>query len=270
MDSVRNKRAVPKQRFLKSSVIHKIKLLGVELASATVTEALDYSENGGLILAPSGPGLCDLATDFYYREALQGIDLNLTDSGLAILMMKLLGMGTLPRASGLGFLDHLLHSDRFISTSPRTFWIMPNQQSMKRNLHWIQSQGLPVLLQDCYIAPLYPKVGAVEDEKLLQIIMERQPSHIFLCTGSGSQEKLGYWLKMNLPYRPMICCIGAAIGFLSGDQVMIPAWADRLCLGWLFRCLSDPRRFIPRYLKATKLIWLMVRYRHSSPAILGT
>jgi UDP-N-acetyl-D-mannosaminuronic acid transferase (WecB/TagA/CpsF family) len=247
--------------------IRKIKLLGVDLAAVTVTEAVDYSVKGGLILAPSGPGLCDLASDSHYREALLGSDLNLPDSGLAILLMKFLGMGTLPRTSGLGFLDHLLHSNRFTVTSPRTFWIMPNQQSMERNLQWIQSQGLPVLLQDCYIAPLYPRVGAVEDERLLQIIMERQPSHIFLCTGSGSQEKLGYWLKINLPYRPMICCIGAAIGFLSGDQVRIPSWADRLSLGWLFRCISEPQRFIPRYLKATKLIWLVLRYRHSSPAI---
>jgi len=248
-------------------MVHKIKLLGVDFASVNVAEAVDYAVDGGLILAPSGPGLCDLASDSHYRDALLGSDLNLTDSGLAILLMKFLGMGTLPLASGLGFLDHLLHSDRFISSSPRTFWIMPNKQSMEKNLHWIQSQGLPVLLQDCYIAPLYPKVGAVEDERLLKIIMERQPSHIFLCTGSGSQEKLGYWLKMNLPYHPMICCIGAAIGFLSGDQVRIPSWADRVFLGWLFRCLSNPRRFIPRYLKAMKLIWLVIRYRHSSPSI---
>jgi UDP-N-acetyl-D-mannosaminuronic acid transferase (WecB/TagA/CpsF family) len=251
-------------------VIRKFKLLGVDIASVTAMAAADYSQQCGLILAPSAPGLCDLASDSHYRDALLGSDLNLADSGLAILLMRWLALGKLRRTSGLGFLDHLLHSDSFINTSPRTFWIMPNQQSMKRNLHWIQSQGLPVLLQDCYIAPLYPKVGAVQDEKLLQIIMERQPSHIFICTGSGSQEKLGYWLKMNLPYRPMICCIGAAIGFLSGDQVRIPSWADRLSLGWLLRCMSEPRRFVPRYLKATKLIWLVLRYRDKSPALLKT
>ena len=239
----------------------------MELASATISQAVEYAGSGGLILAPSGPGLCDLVSDSHYREALLGSDLNLSDSGLAILLMRFLGMGNLPRTSGLGFLDHLLHSDSFRKTTPRTFWIMPNQQSLERNLQWVQSRGLPVLLQDCYIAPLYPKVGAVEDERLLKIIMEYQPSHIFLCTGSGSQEKLGYWLKMKLPYRPMICCIGAAIGFLSGDQVRILPWADRLFLGWLIRCLSNPRRFIPRYLKATKLIWLVIKYRHSSPAI---
>ena len=245
-------------------------VLGIMLGDVSLEESVDQAIAGGLILAPSAPGLCELTHDIHYRDALLGSDLNLADSGLAILLMRWLGLGKLRRTSGLGFLDYLLHSNRFISTSPRTFWIMPNQQSMERNLRWIQSQGLPVLLQDCYIAPLYPKEGAVEDERLLKIIMERKPSHIFICTGSGSQEKLGYWLKMNLPYRPMICCIGAAIGFLSGDQVRIPSWADRLSLGWLLRCMSEPRRFIPRYLKATKLIWLVLRYRDKSPAFLKT
>ena len=34
---------------------------------------------------------------------------------------------------------------------------------------------------------------------------------------------------------PAIHCIGAALGFLTGDQVRIPHWADQWILGWLFR-----------------------------------
>ena len=36
-------------------------------------------------------------------------------------------------------------------------------------------------------------------------------------------------------------------------------------LGWLFRCLSDPRRYMPRYWDARKLLSLMVRYGSSLP-----
>ncbi|NBU73442.1 MAG: glycosyltransferase, partial [Bacteroidetes bacterium] len=81
------------------------------------------------------------------------------------------------------------------------------------------------------------------------------------------QEKLGSWLKLRLSYKPSIVCIGAAIGFLTGDQVKIPAWADHLCLGWLIRCLSNPTRFIPRYLKALRLIYLAARYRDRAPPV---
>jgi len=59
--------------------------------------------------------------------------------------------------------------------------------------------------------------------------------------------------------------IGAAIAFLSGDQAHIPFWADRLALGWLVRCLRDPRVFVPRYLRAFKLAYLVVRYDDKPP-----
>ena len=229
-------------------------------------EALERAFLGGLILAPSGPGLCDLEHDSHYRNALLGSDINLPDSGLAILLMRLLGLGNPHRVSGLGFLDQLLHSDTFRSL-PRSCWIMPTPQAMNRNLDWLCSQGLLLGRQDCYIAPLYPRSGAVEDDRLFGILMEKKPPFIFICTGSGTQEKLGYWLKRKLPYTPTICCIGAAIGFLSGDQVSIPRWADRLCLGWFLRCLAEPSRFVPRYLRALRLILLVFRHREMPPLI---
>lgn len=44
-----------------------------------------------------------------------------------------------------------------------------------------------------------------------------------------------------------IHCIGAALGFLTGDQVHIPNWADKVYLGWLLRSLAQPRVFIPAF-----------------------
>jgi hypothetical protein len=38
-----------------------------------------------------------------------------------------------------------------------------------------------------------------------------------------------------------------------------------LYLGWLFRCLSDPRRYMPRYWDARKLLSMMIRYGSSLP-----
>jgi hypothetical protein len=60
------------------------------------------------VLAPSGPGLCDLEIDPDYRQALERADINLADSGLAILLAWVLGLVKLPRTSGLGFLEELL------------------------------------------------------------------------------------------------------------------------------------------------------------------
>jgi N-acetylglucosaminyldiphosphoundecaprenol N-acetyl-beta-D-mannosaminyltransferase len=242
----------------------KRRILGVEIAKLSIAEAVEAATLGGLVLAPSGPGLCDLESDAMYRRALEEADVILADSGLAILLMKFLGLGWLPRTSGLGFLETLLKKHE-VKSFGSTFWVMPDGAAMERNLSWLRSQGLSVGEENCHLAPIYPKRGEVRDEALLASLKRLKPRFIFVCTGSGSQEKLGLWLQENLSENQTICCIGAAIGFLSGDQVRIPAWADRMCLGWVLRCLSEPQKFIPRYAKATRLIWLVLRYRDKAP-----
>ena len=117
------------------------------------------------------------------------------------------------------------------------------------------------------MAPMY---GAeIEDPELLELMERVRPQHVVVTVGGGTQERLGLYLKRRLSYRASIHCIGAAIAFLSGDQVAIPVWADRLYLGWLFRTIEDPKRFGPRYWEARKLLSLMVRYRERLPDSVG-
>lgn len=239
-------------------------LLGVKISCLSIVEAVKRSLQGGLFLAPSGPGLAEIDQDPDYWSALDQADINLPDSGLAIFMSRILGLEKLPRTSGFGFLKGLLEQP-VVKKGGSSFWVMPNEGSMQKNISWLEDQGVIVSRDSVCLAPFYPRRGIVEDRVLLLKLEESRPRFIFICVGSGPQEKLGLWLKQNLSYRPAIICIGAAIGFLSGDQVRIPAWADRICIGWLLRCLSNPLRFIPRYVKAFRLVYLILRYRDKAP-----
>jgi UDP-N-acetyl-D-mannosaminuronic acid transferase (WecB/TagA/CpsF family) len=116
------------------------------------------------------------------------------------------------------------------------------------------------------MAPVYS--GTVSDPELIDHIVRLRPQHVIVTIGGGTQERLGLYLKRNLPYLPAIHCVGAAIAFLSGDQVRIPMWADRLYLGWLFRSASDPKRYLPRYWDARKLLGIMLRHRHDLPPLI--
>ena len=239
-------------------------MLGVPLASITVDEAVRRGLKGGLVLAPSGPGLSDLPRDGDYREALLNSDLNLTDSGFVLLVRLLRGHGLAVRTSGLRYLHELLLHPT-MQASGATYWVMPSRESRTRNLDWLNERGQRVSEDDCYIAPRYARGGKVEDPGLLAEVERRRPEHVFVCVGSGVQEKLGLYLKRNLTYGPGIHCVGAAIAFLSGDQARIPLWADRLALGWLVRCLRDPKVFVPRYVRALKLAYLVLRYDEKAP-----
>lgn len=141
---------------------------------------------------------------------------------------------------------------------------MPNETALERCLAWMKERGYPVSRENFYVAPFYP-AGGLRDEKLLVAISGLRPRQVFLAIGGGVQERLGLYLQENLPSQPGIHCIGAAIGFLTGDQVNIPMWADRWKLGWLFRIASDPVRFAPRFWKARRLVSLLLKYGERLP-----
>jgi len=117
--------------------------------------------------------------------------------------------------------------------------------------------------EDVYLAPIY--ASEIRDPELLRRLEQRRPRHVVLSVGGGTQEQLGFYLKQNLSYRPAIHCVGAAVAFLSGDQVRIPVWVDEIGLGWLWRSISNPKRFVPRYWDARHLVPLMLRYRDRLP-----
>jgi UDP-N-acetyl-D-mannosaminuronic acid transferase (WecB/TagA/CpsF family) len=238
-------------------------ILGIRFFVGNAVAALEAGLAGGLVVAPAAPGLVNLAHDQDYRQALLGADLAITDSGFLVLLWNLMSRDNIPRVSGLEYLKLLLARPEF--REPRQIlWVMPSPASLQRTLAWLKAQGYPVQAEDLYVAPHYSK-GPVSDEVLLSWVNQRRPRHIVICIGGGVQERLGLYLRRSCPGRPCIHCIGAAIGFLTGDQVHIPDWADRRILGWFFRCISDPARFVPRYARALRLPLLLWRYRSRLP-----
>lgn len=239
------------------------RILGVRFFTGTAEDAVKIGVQGGLVVVPAAPALVELQTNQHYREAVFNADLAITDSGLMVLIWRLLTGRSIARVSGLKYLK-LLFETRALQPREAVLWIMPTAAARTQNLAWLQSQGYDFTESDCYLAPQYP-VGGIQDEALIRLVDQRRPKHIVVCLGGGTQERLGLMLKRQCASKPSIHCIGAAIGFLTGNQVHIPAWADRLYLGWLFRCFSEPGKFVPRYWKACKLLPLMIRYRENPP-----
>ena len=240
------------------------KILGINFLNGGAAQAAGLLQNGGLLVVPAAPALKNLARDAEYREALLGADVVITDSALMVMLWNLLERDSLRRLSGLEYMRALLEDAGF-RRSGETFWIMAGPASADKNISWLREQGLAVAKEDYYLAPLYRR--PIEDPELVARLGDRRPRHVVITLGGGTQELLGLYLKRNLGYPAAIHCIGAAIAFLSGDQVRIPVWADRFYLGWLFRCLADPRRYGPRYWDACHLMPLLAKYRDRLPEI---
>ncbi len=239
-------------------------ILGVNFFVGSAKESIEQIRGGGLLVAPSAPTLKDIPVSREYREALLGSDVAITDSIFMVVLWNLLTRDNVQRVSGLEYLQNLLQ-DAEVRAPGNTFWVMASAKSAERNLEWLRNEGFEVREQDVYIAPFYSR--DIADPELLKRLAVHRYRHVIITIGGGTQERLGLYIKRHLGYLPAIHCIGAAIAFISGDQVYIPKSADGLGLGWLFRCLSKPGLYIPRYWSARKLAWLMIRYRQKLPPL---
>ena len=273
------------------------RMLGIDFFVGTAAEAIAHiSKYGGLIVAPAAPSFIALQDDPDYRRAIADADLAIADSGWAVLFWRLLRREKLTRISGLALFKALL--DTAEARMPKNLlFVLPTEKAKAKTIEFGRASNLPITADHCYVAPNY-SVGqaflpaeptstgkrerlpynsdltstaspGIEDPKLVSIVEQRKPKHIIIGIGGGMQDKLGSYLKHQLTYRPGIYCIGAAPGFVTGDQIVIPMWADRFFVGWMFRLFAQPRTLLPRFWSARRLPGMIWRYGSELPEVRG-
>jgi UDP-N-acetyl-D-mannosaminuronic acid transferase (WecB/TagA/CpsF family) len=234
-------------------------ILGVRFYISDLEGLLERLPGAGLVVVPSAPVMVHLQDDPAHRQALEGADLAVTDSGFMVGLWLLSTGERVRRISGLRLLRGLFAKGLF-KAKGESFWVMPTEADSNANLAWLKTQGFEVGPADAYLAPLYPKVGPIADDRLVSEINSRKPKLVVIALSGGVQERLGWELRQKLSYRPTILCIGGAIAFLSGRQNAIPVWADRLALGWIFRLVSQPRSFAAKVAEVDRLPGLIWKY----------
>jgi N-acetylglucosaminyldiphosphoundecaprenol N-acetyl-beta-D-mannosaminyltransferase len=239
-----------------------LRFLGVGFWTGDVNELLlDADQHGGLFTVPSAPSLAEMRRDPMLMRAYRRSDWAVVDGGYVALILRFVFRRSVPRISGLQILQKLLGAgaERVIPIEKRKLlWVMPNEDEAGRVGSLAEELGLCAEMQRTYLAPFYAEDEEYQDQRLLELVREFRPDWIILGIGGGRQEKLGLCVREMLAKdscgegfsSPVILCTGGAIAFLTGGQVRIPKWADRLYLGWLLRICHDPKRFLGRYVTA--------------------
>ncbi len=210
------------------------------------------------MVVPSGPGLATIGKDQRYTNAVQNCDFAIPDSGYMVLLLRWLKGKKIRKFSGYLFLKHFFNDESFEKNE--LFLIDPTEKDSKVNNEYLNDIGIPIDTSYQYIAPMYGK-GDIRDHTLVNKLnrLHQKPKYIMINLSSGVQEPLGYYLKQNIDFKTGIICTGAAISFFTGAQADISPTIDYLGLGWLWRCIKNPRVFIPRYIKSFSLIKLILK-----------
>lgn len=236
-----------------------VQILGIKFYNGFVKGVFDFlNENGGLLTVPAAPALVTIKDDKGYYDSLLKSDIVIPDSGYMVLIWNSLSKKKITKISGLEFINYLLLQHEIVNQG-HLFLVNPSALDGQINTRYLENYNFKISTSDNYTAPFY--LNEIIDVDLLIRLEEKKPKWILINIGGGTQEKLGLYLKKNLSYKPAILCTGAALSFKTGRQGKIPKWVDQIYLGWLHRCISSPKTFVPRYFKGIKLIRLILHYR---------
>ena len=242
---------------------HPIRFCGIDFWDATADDLLrELRQRGGYVVVPAAPALATMREDADYQRALVAADFAILDSGYMAILMALLMRRPVRRISGLKLLQRLFVNDtnKWVRDI-RILWVSPSSEETQRCSNYLRRSEFDLNKQTFYQAPFYAATSGFQDESLFQLIQTTKPELIVICIAGGKQEKLAYALRTEFGVTTPMLCTGAAMAFLSGGQVKIPTWADRCFLGWLFRIWREPRTFLPRYLRATWSLPVMILTR---------
>ena len=233
--------------------VRKIKIFGITFFDANYKEIKKMLDRGGLLVLPSGPGMSTIDKDKNYYNALKNSDIALFDSGYLCLLLRILKGIKVKKFSGFIFFKDFINSLKK-ENKKKIFLVEPNKKQLKINKKFLNSKNIYKIYQ--YIAPIYQK-EKIKDYKLLKKIQKIKPKYVVINLGGGVQEVLGSFLKNNINYKVSIICTGAAISYFTKQQAPLNVFLDKIYLGWLIRIIFNPFVFLPRYLSAFRLIFIV-------------
>ncbi len=104
--------------------------------------------------------------------------------------------------------------------------------------------------------PMGLRRDAAAQQKAADFIAGAKCRFTFIAVGSPQQELIAARVTGATGFG---LCIGAALEFLTGDQVRAPVAFRRTGMEWAYRLASNPRRMWRRYLVEGPRIFLLAR-----------
>lgn len=217
----------------------------------TLNKIVDFlqSDKQHEIFTPNPEMLVDAQKDEYFRNILNGGDLNVCD-GVGLSLVS--GIKRYPGVELMLDICELAEKN-----NKSVYFLGSGSDAVISNLKLVIKNKFPKLKiagtnrgHRLLITNYQLQVNGDENDEVVHNIIMLAPDILFVAFGHGKQEK---WIHENLRDLPSVKIamgVGGAFDYISGSTRRAPLFLRQIGLEWLYRLIKQPSRF-KRIIKAT-------------------
>ena len=234
-------------------VFPKVDILGVKVASLTMTEAIDQAEtymegySHAIIATANAEMIMRAVKDEELRRVLNDAALVVPDGAGTVWAARHLGCAMPERVTGFDLVQELLRRAPARRQKVFFFGAAPGIAEAAKQKAEVLYPGLSVVgTRDGYFTP-------TEEPAIVAAIREARPNLLLVALGVPRQEK---WLAkyQEVLEVPLSIGVGGTFDVMAGVVKRAPHWMQRAKLEWLYRGLVQPQR-IGRLMALPQFVW---------------
>jgi N-acetylglucosaminyldiphosphoundecaprenol N-acetyl-beta-D-mannosaminyltransferase len=232
-----------------------VALFGIEIDQVSMGDAVEVvfrwlnDEQLGCryVVTPNVDHIVQLQDNPSLRQAYAGASLIIADGWPLVAFARLCKNRLPERVPGSDLVLQL-----FAAAKPdrplRTFLLGGAPRVAERAAEHIQQKWPNVRVVGVHCPPFRFEHDDRLCAEILRLVADAASDLLVVGLGTPKQEIWLHTYQQRLSVKAAIGG-GATIDFLAGEQSRAPRWVQSICLEWLYRIGTDPRRLALRYLR---------------------
>lgn len=239
----------------------RVPLLNVWADDLTQAQLLDRLDaDGGLVFTINPDHLCHLQVNAAFVAAYRGADFITVDSTYVWWALRWQGQGVADKVTGSDLMPAYCRRHA-ANPAVRIFLLGAKPGVAQRARERLNAAAGRELVVGAH----GPSMNFVDDPAEIDdvLAMVRASGATALMVGLGA-PKQEIWLARHrhaLPQVKVMMGVGATIDYEAGEVKRAPPSWRKLGLEWVYRVLTEPRRYGLRYLRSARFLYWMAQAR---------
>ena len=233
----------------------RARILNAWVDGLTIEDALDVLDEGGTFFTINPEHLYQLQRNPEFAAAYANATYVSCDSVYVYWALRLLGRNVRHRASGSDLVP--AYWGKHSGNAAVTIFLLGAKPG-------IAQKALERINRACgrkiVVGAHGPSFNFLEDEeetsRAIDMVNASGATCLIVGLGAPKQE---IWINRNrarMPGVKVFLGVGATIDYEAGAVARAPKWMRHNGLEWVYRVISEPRRYLRRYARNTEFLWL--------------